>query len=87
MLREIQLLPKYVNIRPTGSGLVLRQGCIDNREAYLSAENNGEDEDLVKLHTRTGRPLGDMSFVHMLETITGEELAHKKPGRKPVNRK
>jgi len=45
------------------------------------------DKDFIELHTRSGRPLGCADFVQKLEVITGEELAPKTPGRKPVIRK
>ena len=32
---------------------------IDNWRSYLSDENSNNDEELLKLHARTGRPLGD----------------------------
>lgn len=57
---------------------------IDNWRSYLSYENSKSDDEALKLHTRTGRPLGDDGFVHKLEVLTGVELAPKKPGRKPV---
>ncbi len=60
---------------------------IGNWESYLSDSNKREDDDKVKLHTRTGRPLGNEKFVHKLESITGEVLAAKRPGRKPVGGK
>ena len=61
--------------------------CIENWNAYLSDENMIEELELVKLHTRTGRPLGDKKFARTLELLTGEELAIKKPGRKSVEKK
>ena len=57
---------------------------IDNWRSYLSDENSKSDEELLKLHSRTGRPLGDDSFVHKLEVLTGAVLAPKKAGREPV---
>ncbi len=54
---------------------------------YLSDSDNSNNKDLIEQHTRTGRPLGCTDFVYKLEVITGEELAPKKPGRKPVIRK
>lgn len=54
---------------------------------YLSGAAKCDDEDLIDLHTRTGRPLGCADFVHKLEVITGKELAPKRAGRKPAIRK
>ncbi|MCF6361811.1 MAG: transposase [Gammaproteobacteria bacterium] len=59
---------------------------IDRWNAYLSDEDQCNDEDLIELHTRTGRPLGCVDFLRKLEVITGEELVPKRPGRKPVIR-
>jgi hypothetical protein len=54
---------------------------------YLSDEVNSDDENLIDLHSRTGRPLGCADFVRKLEAITGEELAPKRVGCKPAIRK
>lgn len=37
----------------------------------------------VRLHTRTGRPLGDSNFIHTAEAVTGRSLAPKQAGRRP----
>ncbi len=60
---------------------------IDRWGAYLSDADKRSDEDLIERHTRTGRPLGCADFVRKLEAVTGEALAPKRPGRKPVIRK
>jgi len=52
-------------------------------DSYLS-EGDKSNADLIKLHTRTGRPLGHADFIRTLEVITGVELAPKRPGRKPI---
>ena len=36
----------------------------------------------MRLHGRTGRPLGSSTFVERLERIVGRALTPKKPGRK-----
>ena len=51
------------------------------------SDTDKSNEDLIKLHTRTGRPLGSADFLRKLELITSAELAPKKPGREVVNRK
>jgi len=52
--------------------------------AYLSDDNaRGQEVEYIERHTRTGRPLGDGSFIGMLERITGKPLAQRRPGRKP----
>ncbi|VAW94485.1 hypothetical protein MNBD_GAMMA23-2275 [hydrothermal vent metagenome] len=55
---------------------------IDRWSFYLSDADKNKDEDLIELHSRTGRPLGCTDFVRKLEVITGEKLVPKKPGRK-----
>lgn len=42
--------------------------------------------DAVRLHSRTGRPLGDNGFVERLETITGRSLRPARPGPKARER-
>jgi putative transposase len=56
---------------------------IDNWTSYLSKDNTTQeiDETLSK-HTRTGRPLGDESFIRQIEVITGLPLMPQKPGPK-----
>jgi len=56
---------------------------IDRWANYLIDADKSNNEDLIKLHTRTGRPLGCADFVGELEDITGERLAPRRPGRKP----
>lgn len=51
---------------------------------YLSSPDSIDDEDLIKLHSRTGRPLGCRKFIRNLEVIVGATLAPKRPGRKPI---
>ena len=47
-------------------------------EAISSGEYDG-----IRKHEKTGRPLGDISFVSHLENLLGRELRPRKPGRKP----
>ena len=55
---------------------------VSNWQHYLSNDDSN-DNDLVALHTRTGRPLGSDCFVKKLEVICGKSLVPKKPGRNP----
>jgi putative transposase len=58
---------------------------VDDWDAYLSGAHEDRDAtQLIKRHSRTGRPLGNERFVDMLEAITGKSLAPKPPGRKSV---
>ena len=50
---------------------------------YLSSEQDSTDMDLIRRHTRNGRPLGNRDFVESLEARTGRTLAPRKRGPKP----
>jgi len=39
-----------------------------------------EDHSLIRHHTRTGRPLGDESFVERIEDLLGRRLKKRRPG-------
>jgi len=64
----------------TGS---LLENMIDDWKAFLSADVEAHDEKLIKLHERTGRPLGADSFVEKLEKTLSIKLKKDKPGPKP----
>jgi putative transposase len=54
--------------------------------AWAGFLDQGIDDDALKAiraGERTGRPLGDADFVRRLETLTGRQLARRKPGPKP----
>jgi len=53
---------------------------IDDWKAFLSSQPDGIEE--LRLHTRTGRPLGGESFVNLAEALTGRFLRKRKPGPK-----
>ena len=55
---------------------------VDRWNAYLSDAIKLDKEELIELHARIGRPLGNPDFIPKLEFITGEQLAPKRPGRK-----
>ncbi len=55
---------------------------VDRWNAYFSDAIKLDKEELIELHARTGRPLGNPDFIRKLEFITGEQLAPKRPGRK-----
>jgi putative transposase len=67
---------KLVSVAPVLS--IIRGNWSD----FLS-KGSSEEQDSIRRHERTGRPLGNKSFVSQLERILGRELAPKKPGRKP----
>ena len=51
---------------------------------FLGAEPDATALDSLRLHERTGRPLGSEAFVAGLEAALGRQLRPKKPGRKPA---
>ena len=54
---------------------------VDDWSAWL----RGEDEDAaiaaLRRHTSTGRPLGNATFLNLLETLLGRTVRPRKPGR------
>jgi len=60
------------------------------REFLVAADVTRADEKdiarLIQSHERTGRPVGDVSFVKKLERKLGRTLARGKPGPKPVRK-
>ncbi len=57
------------------------------QKTFFREDDYRYNTDLIKQHTRTGRPLGSTEFIRKLEVFTGKELAPKKPGRKPIDGK
>lgn len=60
---------------------------VDRWSDYLADAGSSNEGELIEMHARTGRPLGSIDFVRRLEIITGEDLAPKRPGRKPAKNK
>lgn len=56
---------------------------VGNWSNYLSATTDDECDDLIRLHSRTGRPLGSESFINQLEVSCGRSLRPLKSGPKP----
>jgi len=54
---------------------------VSNWQELLASGNQALFDD-VRMHERTGRPLGDEGFVERLSALTGRALARKKAGRK-----
>lgn len=69
-----------VKVRP-----MLRR-VADWRE-YLSTEPDSTDLDILRRHTRTGRPLGSHEFVESVEAKAGRTLAPQRRGPKPHRRR
>ena len=50
---------------------------------YLASEPDSTDMEILRSHSRTGRPLGSPKFVKRLEARLGRELAPGKRGPRP----
>jgi len=57
-------------------------GRVSNWAELLGNQDTGLFDD-VRKHERTGRPLGNDSFVNKLSSMLGRELGKMKPGPKP----
>ena len=55
---------------------------VEDWRAFLTVEIALSEEKLIKLHERTGRPLGENSFVKKLKKILNLKLMKSKPGPK-----
>ncbi len=64
-----------VNVAP-----MLRR--ISNWRSYLDCPEPVAGLDIVRSHSRTGRPAGDETVIRELEVLTGRSLRKKRPGRK-----
>ena len=49
---------------------------------FLSTDAEDHEIDLLKMHERTGRPLGEDDFVDSLEVLLDRNLKRQKPGPK-----
>jgi putative transposase len=56
---------------------------IGNWSQYLSQHGSTEEQDNLRRHVQSGRPLGSNEFIDRLEGLTGRCLRVAKPGRKP----
>lgn len=54
---------------------------------YLDAGIDRDTLEILRRHTRTGRPLGDEAFLDRLEADLGRQLRARKVGRKPKHAK
>jgi putative transposase len=50
--------------------------------AFLKGENHERDQESIRQHERTGRPLGSESFLTQIEQHTDRVLRKQKPGPK-----
>ena len=56
---------------------------VGNWRVYLNDAGQLPTLNVIRTHSRTGRPAGDNRFIDKLEALTGRSLKRKKPGRKP----
>lgn len=56
---------------------------VNHWRAFLDSAMPEEQLRDLRNHVRTGRPLGDATFVQRLEKLVGRVLGPRKPGRKP----
>ncbi len=50
--------------------------------SYLEHADSLKNTDVLRKHTRTGRPLGNQAFIEAAERLTGRVLKPARPGRK-----
>jgi putative transposase len=67
---------RLVNVLPM-------KGRIRDWTNFLSFPETEEKLAIIRSHSRTGRPIGDTSFVDELEQKSGRSLQKRKPGPKP----
>jgi putative transposase len=60
---------------------------VEDWREYLNTEQDSTDMELIRRHSRSGRPLGSRDFVESLEAETGRPLAPHKRGPKPHKRR
>ncbi len=73
------------HLRRADDVLVKALPLLDLRPDWCSLLESGmseDDDELMRKHERTGRPLGDERFVARLEHTLGRRLRPRKPGRK-----
>ena len=59
------------------------QDRVKSWQEYLQDENDSAIIEVVRKHTKTGRPAGPKEFLVELEKLTGKKLRKSKRGRKP----
>lgn len=77
-----------IHLRGGGDALVKTGpllGWFPDWGSYLG-ECDPVDAERIRLHSRTGRPLGDDAFIRSAETLTHRALMRKRPGRKTGDR-
>jgi putative transposase len=62
-------------------------GLVPDWQGFLNSGLNEDELARLRRHDRTGRPLGDESFLRRLEKRVGRVLRRLKPGPKPKREK
>ncbi len=65
------------------NGLVTVRPMLDrvaDWQSYLSVEESDSVNQSIRLHSRTGRPQGNASFVDEVRSLLQRDLRAKKPG-------
>ena len=78
-------VPHHVTQR--GHGRLTTFYGVDDWRGYVAAGLGQEQAALSRRHERTGRPLGNATFLKRLESTLGRVLRRKPPGRKPGNKR
>lgn len=55
---------------------------VTNWKEYLDIPNPEQPDTAIRLHARTGKPLGCDTFIAKIEHLTGRDFKRKKPGPK-----
>lgn len=77
----------HAHLKGQDDGLVSVEpmaAIINDWPRYLAAPERPRQHDNIRRHTRTGRPVGNDSFIDHLEMITGRNLRPKKSGPRPI---
>src|SRR4030042_51652 len=56
------------------------RGLVENWMEYLNSATPEKNQEIRKM-TRTGRPVGEASFMRLIERLTARDLSKRKPGR------
>ena len=56
------------------------RGLVENWMEYLNSATSERNQEIRKM-TRTGRPVGEASFMRLIERLTARDLSKRKPGR------
>ena len=78
------------HLRGRDDGLVTARPLVDRAggwSEFLSEGLSEEEQEAIRSHESTGRPLGTPAFVRRLETRLGRTLARQKPGPKPKKKR